>query len=72
MPLPSDEATWAKMKIMFATAKGKVRKNSLLDFENIQSSGKIAMKLEENDTIVGIKIIEDDDDFLLSTEKANH
>jgi DNA gyrase subunit A len=58
------------MKIMFATAKGKVRKNSLLDFENIQSSGKIAMKLEENDTIVGIKIIEDDDDFLLSTEKG--
>lgn len=70
MPLPSDEATWAKMKIMFATAKGKVRKNSLLDFENIQSSGKIAMKLEENDIIVGIKIIEDDDDFLLSTEKG--
>jgi DNA gyrase subunit A len=70
MPLPIDEATWAKMKIMFATAKGKVRKNSLLDFENIQSSGKIAMKLEENDTIVGIKIIDDDDDFLLSTEKG--
>ena len=70
MPLPSDEATWAKMKIIFATANGKIRKNSLLDFENIQSSGKIAMKLEENDSIVGIKIIEDDDDFLLSTEKG--
>ena len=70
MPLPSDEATWAKMKIIFATANGKIRKNSLLDFENIQSSGKIAMKLEEDDSIVGIKIIEDDDDFLLSTEKG--
>ena len=70
MPLPSDEATWAKMKIIFATANGRIRKNSLLDFENIQSSGKIAMKLEENDSIVGIKIIEDDDDFLLSTEKG--
>ena len=70
MPLPSDEATWAKMKIIFATANGKIRKNSLLDFENIQSSGKIAMKLEENDSIAGIKIIEDDDDFLLSTEKG--
>jgi DNA gyrase subunit A len=58
------------MKIMFATAKGKVRKNSLLDFENIQSSGKIAMKLEDNDTIVGIKIVDDDDDFLLSTKKG--
>ena len=70
MPLPSDEATWAKMKIIFATANGKIRKNSLLDFENIQSSGKIAMKLEETDSIAGIKIIEDDDDFLLSTEKG--
>ena len=70
MPLPSDETTWGNMKIIFATAKGKVRKNSLLDFENIQSSGKIAMKLEENDTIVGIKIIGDEDDFLLSTEKG--
>ena len=70
MPLPSDESLWAKMKIIFATANGKVRKNSLLDFENIQQSGKIAMKLEDTDTIVGIKILDDDDDFLLSSKNG--
>ena len=64
MPLPSDESLWAKMKIIFATANGKVRKNSLLDFESIQQSGKIALKLEDSDSIVGIKILDDDDDFL--------
>jgi DNA gyrase subunit A len=41
-----------------------------LDFESIQQSGKIAMKLEDNDSIVGIKILDDDDDFLLSSEKG--
>ena len=70
MPLPSDESLWAKMKIIFATDNGKVRKNSLLDFESIQQSGKIAMKLEDSDSIVGIKILDDDDDFLLSSEKG--
>jgi DNA gyrase subunit A len=70
MPLPSDETLWAKMKIIFATANAKIRKNSLLDFESIQQSGKIAMKLEDNDSIVGIKILDDDDDFLLSSEKG--
>ena len=70
MPLPSDETLWAKMKIIFATVNGKIRKNSLLDFESIQQSGKIAMKLEDNDSIVGIKILDDDDDFLLSSEKG--
>jgi DNA gyrase subunit A len=68
MPLPSDESLWAQMKIIFATANGKIRKNSLLDFESIQSTGKIAIKLEDNDSIAGIKILDDDDDFLLSSE----
>jgi DNA gyrase subunit A len=68
MPLPSDESLWANMKIIFATSNGKVRKNSLLDFESIQTTGKIAIKLEDNDSIAGIKILDDDADFLLSSE----
>ena len=68
MPLPSDESLWANMKIIFATSNGKVRKNSLLDFESIQTTGKIAIKLEDNDSIAGIKILDDDDDFLLSSK----
>ena len=33
---------------------GKIRKNSLADFININTSGKIAMKLDENDKIIAI------------------
>jgi len=70
MPLPSDENLWKSLKIIFVTALGKIRKNSLLDFENIQTSGKIAMKLDPNDFIVDVKIINDEDDFLLCAKSG--
>ncbi len=68
MPLPEDENEWKNLKVIFATSKGNVRKNSLEDFININASGKIAMKLSENDKIVGVKICRDDQDILLSTK----
>tara|TARA_Y100001958_G_C21143951_1_gene481866 strand:- start:332 stop:1030 length:699 start_codon:yes stop_codon:yes gene_type:complete len=68
MPLPEDENEWKKLKVVFVTSTGKVRKNSLEDFININISGKIAMKLEENDKIVGVKICNDDQDILLGTK----
>ena len=52
----------------FATLKGKIRKNSLEDFANIQSTGKIAMKLDEDDKIIGVKICREDQDIILSTQ----
>ena len=58
-----------KLLVIFVSANGNVRKNSLEDFSNINSSGKIAMKLEENDKIVGVKICRDDQDVMLSTKK---
>ena len=54
--------------VIFATAKGNVRKNSLEDFTNINNSGKIAMKLDQDDKIIGVKICKDDQDILLSTK----
>ena len=47
--------------------KGHVRKNSLEDFININNSGKIAMKLDQDDKI-GVKICKDEEDILLSTK----
>ena len=52
----------------FSTAKGNVRKNTLEDFININNSGKIAMKLDQDDKIIGVKICKDDQDILLSTQ----
>jgi len=68
MPMPEDETDLKKYQIIFATAQGKVRKNSLEDFSSINASGKIAMKLDNNDKIVGVKICKDDQDVILSTK----
>ena len=68
MPLPENENEWKKLFVVFSTQKGKIRKNSLEDFINIQSTGKIAMKLDEDDKITGVKICREDQDLILSTE----
>ena len=66
MPFPEDDEARRGRYIMFATAKGNVRRNSLDDFENIQSNGKIAMKLDDDDRIVAVRICTEQDDILLS------
>ena len=68
MPMPEDETETKNYQIIFATAQGKVRKNSLEDFQSINAAGKIAMKLDNNDNIVGVKICQDDQDIILSTK----
>ena len=68
MPFPDTDSEWKNLNIVFATAKGKVRKNNLEDFSSINTSGKIAMKLDTNDKIIGVKICRDDQDVILSTK----
>ena len=68
MPYPENEAELKNYQIVFATSQGKIRKNSLDDFSSINSSGKIAMKLDTNDKIVGVKICKEDQDIILSTK----
>tara|TARA_B100001540_G_C15527049_1_gene515145 strand:- start:2 stop:706 length:705 start_codon:yes stop_codon:yes gene_type:complete len=70
MPFPDNESEWKNLCIVFATAKGKVRKNNLEDFSSINTSGKIAMKLDTNDKIVGVEICRDDQDIILSTHNG--
>jgi DNA gyrase subunit A len=70
MPFPDDESDWKNLQIVFATAMGKVRKNSLEDFLSINTAGKIAMKLDSNDKIVGVEICKDDQDIMLSTKNG--
>ena len=67
MPFPEDESEWKNLQIVFATSKGKIRKNNLEDFSSINTSGKIAMKLDNDDKIIGVKICKDDQDIILST-----
>ena len=68
MPFPDENSESKDLQIIFATAQGKIRKNSLDDFSSINAAGKIAMKLDNNDKIVGVKICKDDQDIMLSTK----
>lgn len=67
MALPQDEESWKDMDIMFAARSGGVRRNSLADFTRVNRNGKIAMKPEEDDGIVAVRICSEDDDVLLTT-----
>ena len=72
LPLPEDEAEWAALHVMFATAKGGVRRNSMDSFTNVPSNGKFAMKFDEesDDRLIGVKLLTDDDDVLLATRNG--
>ena len=68
MPYPEENSEASNQHIIFATSKGKIRKNNLDDFASINASGKIAMKLDNDDKIVGVKICNNDQDIILSTK----
>ncbi|WP_429913140.1 DNA gyrase subunit A [Govanella unica] len=69
LPLPEDEASWAELDAMFATKSGNVRRNSLSDFTNVMSNGKIAMKLDEGDKLISVGVCNaEDDDVLLAAK----
>ncbi len=68
LPLPEDEATWDQYDVMFATRSGNVRRNKLSDFIGIKRNGKIAMKLDEGDQIIGVGVCNaEQNDILLTT-----
>jgi DNA gyrase subunit A len=68
LALPEDEASWDQYDVMFATRSGGVRRNKLSDFIGIKRNGKIAMKLDEGDSIVGVAVCNAQvNDVLLTT-----
>jgi len=71
LPLPEDEDEWAKLHVMFATSSGNVRRNLLSDFTQINRNGKIAMKLEGADRIIGVSVCREDDNVLLTTANGS-
>ena len=73
LPLPEDEAEWSNLQVMFATAKGSVRRNSMDAFANIPSNGKIAMKFEGDDAddrLIGVALLTEADDVLLASRQG--
>jgi len=70
MALPEDETTWEELFVMFSTTAGNVRRNRLSDFTNVMANGKIAMKLNEGDSLVRVRTCTEDDDVALSTRNG--
>ncbi|MBW8755022.1 MAG: DNA gyrase subunit A [Sphingomonadales bacterium] len=72
LPLPEDEAEWGKLNVVFATAKGNVRRNSMDAFANVPSNGKFAMRFEEDsqDRLIGVALLDPGDDVLLASRQG--
>jgi DNA gyrase subunit A len=72
LPLPEDEAEWGKLSVVFATAKGSVRRNSMDAFANVPSNGKFAMRFDEDslDRLIGVALLDPTDDVLLATRSG--
>ena len=72
LPLPEDEASWGELNVVFATARGSVRRNSMDAFANIPSNGKFAMRFDDGseDRLIGVALLTSDDDVLLATRQG--
>ena len=80
LPLPEDEGEWGKLHVLFATARGTVRRNSMDAFTNIPRAGKIAMRFatdegggndeDVSDRLIGVSLLTEDDDVLLATRNG--
>ena len=70
MALPENEDDWDNLNIFFATKRGNVRKNSIADFKSIQSNGKIAIRLDDNDKLIGVKLCKDEDHIFLAAKNG--
>jgi DNA gyrase subunit A len=65
--MPENQDLWDQLDLMFATSHGTVRRNKLSDFGNIRANGLIAMKLEEGEKLVSVKICRADEDVMLAS-----
>lgn len=72
LPLPEDEGTWGALSVVFATAGGNVRRNSMDAFANVPSNGKFAMRFDEgsDDKLIGVALLDASDDVLLATRQG--
>jgi len=75
LPLPLEEETWFDNLIIFATKNGMVRKNKLIDVaksgkRELREKGKLAIKLDSSDQLIGIKLANKDDDIILSSKNG--
>jgi DNA gyrase subunit A len=70
MPMPDDPALWDSLNVVFATKRGNIRRNMLSDFTNIMRNGKIAMKLDEGDSLISVHPCNEGDQIMMATRNG--
>lgn len=68
MLMPEDESQWENLDVVFATSQGTIRRNKLSDFLNIRANGKIAMKLDEGERLVGVSFCNESSEVMVSSK----
>ena len=64
----NEDQTWAQPNFIFcATRLGVVKKTALEEFSNIRKGGIIAIKIEEGDTLIDVKLTGGHDEVVLIT-----
>jgi DNA gyrase subunit A len=56
--------------VFFATRSGKVKKTALHDFRNYRKDGTIAIILEENNELIGVRLTSGSDELVLVTHEG--
>ncbi|HXW83438.1 MAG TPA: DNA gyrase subunit A [Candidatus Binataceae bacterium] len=67
MPVPREIAN---KFVFFATRHGRVKKTPLDEFENIRSTGIIAINLDQGDSLVDVRITDGNQQIVLSTSEG--
>ena len=56
--------------LVLATKQGYVKKTKMSEFENIRKNGKIAIKLNEGDSLISAKIVDKGDELLMASDNG--
>jgi DNA gyrase subunit A len=68
--LPENKEDWNNLNLIFATSNGLIRRSSIDEFSSIPTNGKIAIGLEDDDTLVGVRIGKNDEHILLASKNG--
>ena len=59
-----------KRRLVFATARGTIKKTALSEYGNPRRGGILAIKLPQNDTLIGVSITTGNDEIVLGTREG--
>lgn len=68
--LPIAGAVDEDLNLIFATKNAFVRRSKITDFLNVNQSGKIAIRLSEDDVLVNVRTASNNNDVLVSTKQG--